>query len=199
MKYWRRKQFLAVLMVFSLIGTAGCGRVSGTGPNGRGVEEKESAVPEENGGKATPVNSSESKGGTEIRVNDEDEITESDFKKQYQSYCEASISKFLQLNWGENPGQGTVLYSPVNLYMALGMLSEMGDGETRLQLQDGLSGLDEEAAVKNHMCVSSEEQQRKGNGRQTMIRQTSQWLYGKVSAHLEIQSGSATGMIFLTG
>jgi len=182
MKYWRRKQFLAVLMVFSLIGTAGCGRVSGTGPNGRGVEEKESAVPEENGGKATPENSSESKGGTEIRVNDEDEITESDFKKQYQSYCEASISKFLQLNWGENPGQGTVLYSPVNLYMALGMLSEMGDGETRLQLQDGLSGLDEEAAVKNHMCVSSEEQRRKGNGRQTMIRQTSQWLYGKAAS-----------------
>ena len=66
---------MAVLMVFSLIGTAGCGRVSGTGPNGRGVEEKESAVPEENGGKATPANSSESKGGTEIRVNDEDEIT----------------------------------------------------------------------------------------------------------------------------
>ena len=145
-------------------------------------EEKESAVPEENGGKATPANSSESKGGTEIRVNDEDEITESDFKKQYQSYCEASISKFLQLNWGENPGQGTVLYSPVNLYMALGMLSEMGDGETRLQLQDGLSGLDEEAAVKNNMCVSSEEQQRKGNGRQTMIRQTSQWLYGKAAS-----------------
>lgn len=113
MKYWRRKQFLAVLMVFSLIGTAGCGRVSGTGPNGRGVEEKESVVPEENGGKATPENSSESEGGTDTRVNDEDEITESDFKKQYQSYCEASISKFLQLNWGENPGQGTVLYSPV--------------------------------------------------------------------------------------
>ena len=80
MKYWRRKQFLAVLMVFSLIGTAGCGRVSGTGPNGRGVEEKESVVPEENGGKATPENSSESEGGTDTRVNDEDEITESDFK-----------------------------------------------------------------------------------------------------------------------
>ena len=46
----------------------------------------------------------------------------------------------------------------------------------------GLTILDEEAAVKNHMCVSSEEQQRKGNGRQTMIRQTSQWLYGKAAS-----------------
>ena len=66
MKYWRRKQFLAVLMVFSLIGTAGSGRVSGTGPNGRGVEEKESVVPEENGGKATPENYSEREGGNPI-------------------------------------------------------------------------------------------------------------------------------------
>ncbi len=179
MKYWWRKQVLALLVVFSLIGTAGCGRVSGTSPYGRGVEEKESAVPEETGGKATPADSSESEGGTDIRVNDENEITESDFKKQYQSYCEASISKFLQLNWGENPRQGAVLYSPVNLYMALGMLSEMGEGETRQQLQDGLSGQDEETAVKNRMCVSSEEQKEKEDGRQTMIRQTSQWLYGK--------------------
>lgn len=180
MKYWRRKQVLALLLVFSVIGTAGCGRVSGTGLDGRGVVlGKETAASEEAGGKATPAHSAGSESGMGISVNDEDEITESDFKNYYQSYCEASISKFLQLNWGENPRQGAVVYSPVNLYMALGMLSEMSDGETRQQLQDGLGGLDEETAVKNHMCVSSEEQKDKGDRQQTMIRQTSQWLYGK--------------------
>lgn len=180
MKYWRRNQVLILLLAFSLIGTAGCGRKSGTGLNGRGtVPGKETAVPEEAGGRSTPVDSAGSERGTDIRVNDEDETTESDFKKHYQAYCEASISKFLQLNWGENPRQGAVLYSPVNLYMALGMLSEMGDGETRRQLQDGLDGLDEATAVKNHMCVSAEEQKKRSDRRQTMIRQTSQWLYGK--------------------
>lgn len=171
---------MALLMVLSVIGAAGCGRASGTGLKGRGVVlGKETAVPEEAGGRSTSVDSAGSERGTDISVNDEDEITESDFKKHYQAYCETSISKFLQLNWGENPRQGAVVYSPVNLYMALGMLSEMSDGETRQQLQDGLGGLDEETAVKNHMCVSSEEQKKRGDRRQTMIRQTSQWLYGK--------------------
>ena len=174
---------MALLMVLSVIGAAGCGRVSGSSLKSGGVVSgEETAVPEEAGGRSTPVDSAGSECGTDISVNDEDEITESDFKNHYQAYCEASISKFLQLNWGENPRQGAVLYSPVNLYMALGMLSEMSDGETRQQLQDGLSGLDEETSVKNHMCVSVEEQKDKGDGRQTMIRQTSQWLYGKADS-----------------
>lgn len=174
---------MALLLVFSVIGYTGCGRVSGTGLNGRGVVlGKKTAVPKETEGKATAANSAGSENGTGVSVNDEDEITESDFKNHYQSYCETSISKFLQLNWGENPRRGAVLYSPVNLYMALGMLSEMSDGETRLQLQDGLGGLDEETSIKNHMCISSEEQKDKGDGRQTMIRQTSQWLYGKAAS-----------------
>lgn len=174
---------MALLMVLSVIGAAGCGRASGTGLKGRGVVlGKETAVPEEAGGRSTSVDSAGSERGTDISANDEDEITESDFEKQYKVYCEASISKFLQLNWGENPQQGAVLYSPINLYMALGMLSEMGDGETRRQLQDGLGGLDEETSVKNHMCVSAEEQKRKGDRRQTAIRQVSQWLYGKTAS-----------------
>lgn len=176
MKNWRRKQVLSLLMAFSMIGTAGCGRVSDTSPGGRGVEvERETAAPEETGGQADPMASSES--GTGICVSDENEITESDFKKQYQSYCETSVSKFLQLNWGENPRQGAVLYSPVNLYMALGMLSEMSDGGTRQQLQNGLDP--DEEAVKGHMRASSGAQKEKDDERQTMIRQTSQWLYGK--------------------
>lgn len=180
MRHWRRNQVLILLLAFSLIGTAGCGRASGTGLEGRGVVlGKQTAVPEKAGDRSTPVDSAGSERGTDISANDEDEITESDFEKQYKVYCEASISKFLQLNWGENPRQGAVLYSPINLYMALGMLSEMGDGETRRQLQDGLGGLDEETSVKNHMCVSAEEQKRKGDRRQTAIRQVSQWLYGK--------------------
>lgn len=174
---------MALLMVLSVIGAAGCGRASGTGLKGRGVVlGKETAVPEEAGGRSTSMDSAGSERGTDISANDEDEITESDFEKQYKVYCEASISKFLQLNWGENPQQGAVLYSPINLYMALGMLSEMGDGETRRQLQDGLGGLDEETSVKNHMCVSAEEQKRKGDRRQTAIRQVSQWLYGKTAS-----------------
>lgn len=174
---------MALLMVLSVIGAAGCGRASGTGLKGRGVVlGKETAVPEEAGGRSTSMDSAGSERGTDISANDEDEITESDFEKQYKVYCEASISKFLQLNWGENPQQGAVLYSPINLYMALGMLSEMGDGETRRQLQDGLGGLDEETSVKNHMCVSSEEQKKRGDRRQTAIRQVSQWLYGKTAS-----------------
>lgn len=81
MKYWRRNQVLILLLAFSLIGTAGCGRKSGTELNGRGtVLGKETAVPEEAGGRSTPVDSAGSELGTDISANDEDEITESDLK-----------------------------------------------------------------------------------------------------------------------
>lgn len=183
MKHWRGKRAFALLMVFSLVGTAGCGRASGDFIAGRGVEaERDSADLKETETKSMTADPSKGGSGTSVSVNDENEIIESDFTRRYKSYCETSISKFLQRNWGENPKQAAVLYSPVNLYMVLGMLAEMGDGDTRQQLQDGLSGLDEETSIKNNMCVSSEEKKEKGDGRQTMIRRTVQWLYSQTSS-----------------
>ena len=55
----------------------------------------------------------------------------------YVEYCRKSLRQFLKRSWGDNPQQAAVLYSPANLYLVLGMLTEMSDGRTREQILSG--------------------------------------------------------------
>jgi serine protease inhibitor len=57
-----------------------------------------------------------------------------------QPYLEASVPQFLTDN-----GRDNALYSPLNVYMALAMLAELTDGDSRQQILDLLGAADIEA------------------------------------------------------
>ncbi len=52
-----------------------------------------------------------------------------DYKKGLMEFCAATITEFIGAENGENK-----VYSPINVYMALSMLAELTDGESRAQI-----------------------------------------------------------------
>lgn len=58
----------------------------------------------------------------------------------FQTYLQASIPQFLP-----DDGQSNVLYSPLNVYMALSLLAEITDGDSRQQILDLLGASDIDA------------------------------------------------------
>jgi len=56
------------------------------------------------------------------------------YSKGFADFCGKTMPTFLKAENGEN-----IIYSPINLYMALGMLSEITDGNSRQQILDVLS------------------------------------------------------------
>lgn len=61
----------------------------------------------------------------------------------FDEFCGKTITEFLK-----SDGESNVIYSPMNLYMALGTLAEVTDGSSRSQILD-LLGVDNTAALQN--------------------------------------------------
>lgn len=68
-------------------------------------------------------------------------LSDTEAQKLYVEYCRKSLRQFLKQSWGDNPQQSAVLYSPANLYLVLGMLTEMSDGRTREQIRNAIGGI----------------------------------------------------------
>lgn len=100
------------------------------------------------------------------------------YKEDVWYFSRDTISKFLSETDGENK-----IYSPVNIYLALGMLSEVTDGESRQQILNLLHEEDVETLRKNvndlwlaHYC---------DDGRFTSKLGASMWLNEDIGYKME--------------
>lgn len=83
-------------------------------------------------------------GGTATGSITEEEIDEEvlggrsweEYEILYETFCERTSYEMLSTYWGDNPPEAAMIYSPVNLYLSLAMLSEMSGGGTRQELID---------------------------------------------------------------
>lgn len=121
------KRGIVYLLILALTLTTGCGRGTATQVPGGSAVPARREVGEE------PLETTVS-GSAETQGDDRD------YRYVYQWFCRRSMYEMLSEKWGDNPQDAAVIYSPVNLYLCLAMLSEMSDGETREQIKKNLLG-----------------------------------------------------------
>lgn len=82
---------------------------------------------------------------------------------------------------GDNPQQAAVLYSPANLYLVLGMLTEMSDGQTRKQIRDAIGGISVNGDFPSDMSKEEVDAALRKQ-EQVVIQKAAQVLYASVSS-----------------
>ncbi len=93
------------------------------------------------------------------------------YRESYEDFCRESMYVMLSDHWGDNPPEAAMIYSPVNLYLSLAMLSEMSGGETGRQIRDlfGFTVRDGESEIQSEY-------------EQKLIRASSRQLYDAVAS-----------------
>lgn len=108
-------------------------------------------------------------------------LSDTEAQKLYVEYCRKSLRQFLKQSWGDNPQQAAVLYSPANLYLVLGMLTEMSDGRTREQIRNAIGGIAVNGDFSSDMSKEEVDAALRKQ-EQAVIRKAAQMLYTSVSS-----------------
>ena len=80
------------------------------------------------------------------------------YKQIYKDYNSSLLYHFLKQSWGDNPQQGLVACSNINMYLASGMLSEMTAGQSREQILNSFSKNMFRAAVSDYINANDREE-----------------------------------------
>lgn len=106
-----------------------------------------------------------------------------DWKSAYEKFFASSTKRVLAENSGENPQEAACLYSPVNFYLCLAMLSEMTANDTHDQIYASMGTADQTCTGETTGCLESEEKGEKvRQSHLRMLRQWSQKLYKRVES-----------------
>lgn len=108
-------------------------------------------------------------------------LSDTEAREMYEEYCRKSLRQFLKQSWGDNPQQAAVLYSPANLYLVLGMLTEMSDGQTRKQIRDAIGGISVNGDFPSDMSQEEVDAALRKQ-EQSVIRKAAQVLYASASS-----------------
>lgn len=136
----------ALFMTVVIAGTAGCGNkkvsVDKTGDKNVSTQNVSDTQKKDDfsSSKVAQKNKEEITGKEEKNnkeknnnVNVSNEEAKS-YRQIYKDYNSSLLYYFLDQNWGDNPQQGLVLCSNINMYLTSGMLSEMAAGQSREQI-----------------------------------------------------------------
>lgn len=130
----RRKKIMgifALIMSVTMFSFAGCGNKSSV--NSSSIDVKNESI---NAGKEVKKLSVK-KGKQQEKTEQSEKWSKEEIKyyeQVYKDYNSSLLYSFMNQSWGNNPKQGMVACSNINMYLASGMLSEMTTGKSREQI-----------------------------------------------------------------
>ncbi len=103
------------------------------------------------------------------------------YKQIYKDYNSSLLYHFLKQSWGDNPQQGLVACSNINMYLASGMLSEMTAGQSREQILNSFSKNMFRAAVSDYINANDREEKEREE-EQKIVRKMMGYISGKIKS-----------------
>ena len=103
------------------------------------------------------------------------------YKQIYKDYNSSLLYHFLKQSWGDNPQQGLVACSNINMYLASGMLSEMTAGQSREQILNSFSKNMFRAAVSDYINANDREEKEREE-EQKIVSKMMGYISGKIKS-----------------